>query len=259
MKKILLGSLLVLFALSSLFLVGCGGDDDDDNNGNNVTNPPDIDTNLDYMVMMVQMSEEYRDGIAQILVYYANDVDPINTLTLTVNGTEVSMETYLGFWYGSCPGITEGQTCAVNAVINGTSYNASVAAAYIPSVNWPDEWDPTASHALTWTMGGSNMYQLFSGASTWYDEEYNQFDDDAETDLASSARSYTVPANWLDSGEYENSLDFTLMEMNWATSGRFAVITSAGDEMEYGDDYWRTTDKREIARDMLDKLLPVIK
>jgi|GEM_PF-5345118 len=92
MKKILLGSLLILFALSSLFLVGCGGDDDDDdNNGNNVTNPPDIDTNLDYMVMMVQMSEEYRDGIAQILVYYADDVDPITSCTLTVNGTAEEM------------------------------------------------------------------------------------------------------------------------------------------------------------------------
>ncbi|MCF7858183.1 MAG: hypothetical protein K9N07_02505 [Candidatus Cloacimonetes bacterium] len=218
MKKSALLFFVITFSLL-LFISGCSKDD-----GNNGTTGPSIDPN-DYDFYMVvseaDLSGEYMITVSPI------ENNTIESLELVVNDYSVTMVNYvnMNMWAGTTT-LDQGQTYPVALTMNDIDYSFNMKTAYIPSVNWPEEWIVTEATDLSWSLTADAQYQdLYATATdyTIWDEQY--------VNLDASARSHTIPANWVDSTLTNYNL--LLMEMNFSFDENLICNCMSASEVDY--------------------------
>jgi len=241
MKKFLL-VILVIGVFSSMFFTGCK-----DNKSNSTTTAPDPMhlENLDYF--MAVASENYK-GMYYIFIDSYNENATINTAALTINGIDIPLisEGYEGWvsWFGSVE-LTQGQdiVCVLN--INGNSYNLNLTVPYHPNLTWPESYNPGVSTTLSWTLSGDSEYQYFEGDAEGFDyETMETIEESKYVTLDQSDRSFTIPANWLNSDldEYE----FDLLEYSFEADGKVGAAIGDGSEATYYPDIKKSDRRKEM-------------
>ena len=257
MKKGFLWFLILAFAASSLVLVGCG---DDDGDGGGGTNPPGVDDidDFDFAIVISEWDDGSRTHYWDALITPVDYTNPITTLTLSIGGNEVTVNNDWGVWMGNLGTLTPGQSYTVEAVINGTTFSQDITISYWPSTTLPTTWDITQPLELNWTMAGNNMWQsIYADYVYWMDGSEETWDD-VEMELAASARSATLPANWVDipTGAYYD-VDLSILEVNWAYNNRFLVLSDAENYEMYWSEH-TDAERHERARQHLDTVLDLL-
>ncbi|MCD4829189.1 MAG: hypothetical protein K8R90_07180 [Candidatus Cloacimonetes bacterium] len=258
MKKTLMGILILVFAASSLFVVGCG--DDNGGGGGGTTNPPgpgDVD-DFDFFMAITELTARDRTDWWSIMVIPLSPDNPIVTLELSIDGQSVPIEFYYDIWSAEYTGFTRGQSYTITAVVNGTTFTEDITIVYWPFTNLPMAWNMSEPFDLEWTLDGDNMWQMVSASASWWDPDTDDYQSvEQELELSPSDRSATIPANWLDiPADVSADVILGLAETNWAFNNRFAVISTAYD-FNY---YWATRDldRNEITRRHIDRMLDLI-
>jgi len=227
----------------------------------NNAQPPDVDQ-FDYVVVISEEVDQYRDNYWAIIVMANDDAVTINSLDVTVDGQSVDMTQSYGYWFGDYFSLTQGAISNISAVIDGVSYSQSIQICYWPEIDFPETFDVTQSYDLSWTLGGDNMWQVIDGYADWYNPDAGSTEYSYDTiNLSVSARSHTIPANWLGVPYgVEYYFDLGLYQANWAYTDCFVVISSAGDYNYYwsNDVTGRERDCSAIARAHAQKVLDLI-
>jgi len=224
MRKLWL-PLIVILAAMSLFIAACG--DDEDNN--NITNPDDAD----WVITLFQIPDNLRAGFMFEAWWNgaATDITEADVFTATVGGTNVPLESYFygGEWVisGYDFPLDTGTDYVVKFFKNGNLIvEKSVKTCYPVSCTFPTAYDPTQAAALNWTVANNNQSQFVSVSSsnyptsTEYDEELYQ--------VSNSSRSYTIPANAVQSMGVGTDYELGILEYNHYFSGTCYLTTTQG-------------------------------
>lgn len=231
MKKLTILLLLVMVSAILLF-TGCAKDDDD----NGLTGIPDITpTNYDWDITL--MSTDFKS--TEYIVYAdwlgsSSAITDTDVFTLDIDGQ--SHELMGGYDDGDWSFFS---TAELNS---GTLYNlvfkkngSQVAAKnfripYQPTVTFPNTFDPTKTAKVTWQLQADNKYQaivLFS--------EGDNDDDEYSKDISASARTFTFPANSVESYGPNTGYGMMLAEANFEKVGRVAFSSISYELQEYGN------------------------
>ena len=226
---ILLGLLVALLLLSA-----CGDED------NNLTSIPDItNQGFDWDITVVDLADantketsywvhcEWLGAESSIV---ATDVFSIKFDNQSYN---LAGGLYFGIWSFSTEAmLNSGTTYAVEFYKNGTKIaNSALKIPHRANANFPTTFDPALPASLTWSLDQSNPFQAISVYG------YNPDTDDssdAEMFISSSARSYTIPAQTIESFGANGEYDITLMQADFHKVGRYAFTSISGTMMQYG-------------------------
>jgi hypothetical protein len=224
MKKLTIILLLVLVSAFLLFS-GCKKDKDDDDGG--ITGIPDITpSNYDWDIYFMDYSSDGRASEYMIWADWLGENSAISeedTFTISLNG-----ETH-EFWGGNYGG--EWSFYAMAELEPGTEYSMvfkknddtvaskSMRMPYQPDATFPSVFDPASSATMSWEMAGNNNFQVVSLSSEGEgDDDY----DDWEKAIDVSARTFTFPANAVESYGPDTQYSMSLAQMNFEKSNRVA-------------------------------------
>jgi hypothetical protein len=242
MKKTVLW-LLVLTMIVSLALTGCGKDKKSTNNTITGSDLADLENGDFDFFLGITSFDIYDKGTYLVMIQSYDYEQQITSATLSINNQEVplSQEGYDGyyFFYGEVM-LNQGQAAAYDVTVNSASYSGELTIPYQPqNVNFPMEFNPAQSYDISWSLGGNSQYQLFEVYGyNWDDDE----EDGEYKELSPSARSFTIPANWVNSGfEY---YDIALSEFSANWSGKFIAVAFDGSIAEYGYEEWKTNQQK---------------
>jgi len=220
MKKIFLFMIVLVFA-STLFIAGCGDDD-----GGSTTDPTIYEMeDYNYFLSISNVLNDDRDSY--VIIISSLNQNQIETAELEINGEEIVLEEqgYEGFnfWIAAFDEVDTGLNLLCDLKIDDKSYSLNLILPAYPIVNWPTEFDPTLGYDINWTLEANSQYQYFYGSGATYDWEGSEEYDEEIVELDVSARSYSIPENWLDSDLQD--YDFSLDEYSIAVDGK--VIAAA--------------------------------
>ena len=230
---------LVFILGSFLMIAGCGGSDDNDNDNNNTlpTNPDAVTSeNADWLVSLMAIPGAKDELTQYVIVRYlltANVPTTDDDVVLMINNVDVALEgysvipgTYMGY-----VDLNEGTEYAVKFIYNGTTkIDTQLKIAYMPSVTFPATFTANQAAAISWTQGGNNQYQFIEALSI--SPDYTDESDEVKQ-LDVSARSYTFPANSVESYGSGTLYYLILDQMNFKIENRIALMSYANDSQEY--------------------------
>lgn len=224
---ILLGLIAVLMLLSA-----CGSE------GNDLTSIPDITfEGFDWDIMVVDL----EGSNAKESSYWVNCEwlgSPSAISNTDVFSIKFDDQSYvltgfnLGTWsFNAEAMLNPGTTYAVEFYKNGTKIaNSTLKTPYRATVTFPATFDPAMPASLSWSLAESNPFQAISVFG--YDPE-NDDSSDAEIFISSSDRSYTIPAQTIESFGANGEYDITLMQADFHKAGRYAFTALHGRMNEY--------------------------
>ena len=243
MKKIFFILMIVSMAFS-LATLGCSKNSSSNNDNNNTAGPNFNPDDYDYYFAVFR-NGGLRDSYA-VSVMPSDSTNVIESVTLSVNGTNVEMAAvgYINAWYGTYE-FNQGDNYEFNLNIDGIAYNYNLQIASQYNVNWPENYNPAEATELTWIQQTDCDYQDFN------------LDGDGSEDktqvLETSARSFTIPANWI--GTTYNIYTLEFWGINYKEVNGKMLVTS--DELSSRDYYnFGKSQKEEISyQQHLEKLL----
>ncbi len=226
MKKI-----TILFFIVTLSMLGViSGCSDDDGSGG--TTDPSINPE-DYNFYMIVSDTESREDYVITLIPMNNNI--ITSIEISVNGVNVTMTNYMDMWSGLID-MEEGQTYQVEATINGINHSLTINTPYVPTVEWPVNWNVTEPTTINWSLAANAEYQEFYATAT----DYITWDDNY-ADLSPSDRTFMIPENWVDPLLTDYSL--MLIELNFSFEDNLIVSCMSADVIGYG--IFRDVSERE--------------
>lgn len=236
MKKL---TIMLLLVLVSVFLLvgGCGKDNDDDGD-NGISGIPDITpANYDWYVYFLDYSTfDFRSNEYLIWAEWLGNSSAIteeDVFTLDINGETHGFQGgyYFGEWsFNAMAELEPGTQYNLVFKKNGnTVASQTMRMPYQAEVSFPATFDPTKTASMTWEMAGNNKYQVVSLYSESYDD-----DDDWDKSIAVSARSFTFPANAVESYGPDTEYGMMLAQMNFEKTGRIAFSSISFASEEYG-------------------------
>ncbi len=254
MKKNLLVVISLLVTASMLmFFTGCADNDDDNDidNGNDVGpvsgifGPEDLDPDNYDFFLGIYYGIENRPEDHYIIVMPVNPDYSDADVSLTANGQPIELMTYEWFdeWFGSAS-LEEGESYIFELTTGSESYSADLTIPYnTTSISFPETYDPTQSHEVTWTLANDNENQ-FAYADSRLGEPDEYYD---ETDLPyievlnPSDRQHTFPADIVETYGPETKYELGILQTNFEISGRFATIAISPDHRTYDEEQREVT------------------
>ncbi len=169
----------------------------------------------------------------QALFVYHNAGVTIDSLVVTVNGTELDM--YVSYnAHGGYP-FVEGETYTIDVTVNGTYHQAvDLTIATTPVVDFPTYFEEGVDALVSWSLNknAKTQYIYFSNAR---EDPYSPYNNPIY--LYSAQRRYTMDAELFN--QHTNShIGIVLREYNWITQGEFLFRSGT---VVYNDE-WRAED-----------------
>jgi len=216
MRKTLM-FLLIITLLLSLAIFGCSKNKSTNNgNGDGILNPQDYDFGL--IVYDLGFRNTY-----EIEVTNWDWENPITDVQLNINGNPVTIQSGLGEY-----DFTPGQTYNFDLTIGRAVYDFDLQINSNLFVNWPETYDPSQATTVNWTQLEDPDYQDFFLEG--YDMSWDEYEYEYEV-LNNSARSFTIPANWIGSSWFEYYM--SLWSVNYTVSGNLIAASESSDGMSY--------------------------
>lgn len=240
MKKLIMFLLLSVMVLT--LFTGCGDEDDD---GGTTSPTPQEMEDMDFIMTMI--NGMYGRAEYGVMIMANEENATLESAELVINGVIVPLETddymtdiYFGFY-----DVAEGTNLACEITINGDLHELDLIASDYPVVTWPTAFDPTMSYDISWELGIDSQYQIFGAYGSTIDWEIYEVieEDDRYVELDTSARSYTMPANWILSGL--ESYDLLLQETSFDYNSDIAAICVSASSAMY-EDGWEKRDNLDL-------------
>ncbi len=232
---------LTLLVLLLLFIGGCKNSSTSSNDDNDTET---LDgTEFNYYMTVFSNYDQGKEGSYYIYVYKEKG-DEITSLLLSINGVDYEMyhEPFMEGWIASEQvQLNPGEEYNFNININENLYSKSFSLTipYKPEVNWPETVNIEESTQFNWTLGKDAMYQEFNG---YADKGLNDETESNYKVLSTSARSFTMPANWLPK-DYD-TYSFDVFELNYYKDGnKFLAVSGEGDGM----DYYNSKNRKQVS------------
>lgn len=223
MKKFLILILAALLAIGML-LTACDKD-------NEITDPAEAD----WSVAFVRTIDSGKDATHFVTVSWAGEENEFvapNSLTLKVDGEELPLQVYNEVWFGDAT-LVSGQTYDIELIIDGeTACDGSLTMVNEVSGSFPATYDPSSSATISWAVSGTGNNDSQIVSATSYDP-VNFTHDSFDEVLTPSARSYTFPAEAVESYGADTMYSLEITEMNAKTVSDVMLISSHGDDKDY--------------------------
>ena len=175
-----------------------------------------------YDFAFIVVAPFFRD-VYQILVTNWDYENPLTNVQLNVNGNPVIITDGWGE-YDFTAGLTYNFDLAINRVV----YDFDLQICSNLTGNWPEFYNPTQETSIIWTQQNNPNYQDFFLEG--YDENWENSEYKYEV-LNNSARSFTIPANWIASTWYEYYM--SIWTVNYIESGNLIAMSDKWDGMGY--------------------------
>lgn len=250
MKKLTILLLLVMVSAMMLF-TGCAKDDD-------ITGIPVIDdTNYDWDITI--MASDFKS--AEYLIWAdwlgsSSAITDTDEFTLDIDGqTHELMGGYDdGDWsFFSTAELNSGELYNLVFKKNGNQVAAkNFRIPYQPTVTFPSTFDPTKTAKVTWQLTADNKYQSIALFS-----EGDNDDDEYSKDISASARTFTFPANSVESYGPNTGYGMMLAEANFEKVGRVAFSSISYELQEYGNvitGKFEVSNLRKIAKNLRQRM-----
>ncbi|MBN2830397.1 MAG: hypothetical protein JXR56_08770 [Candidatus Cloacimonetes bacterium] len=249
--------LILILAIAALGIVGCGEDDDNNTNTGpyifDPTNPADANiSGIDWAVIATNYGDYDKDN-TESAVFIMPMYDSIwtlaypfvNDISLTINGVSITLSLfgydgiYMPVWYGEVS-MPEGETYpfTLNVTeLNGTghTYSADLKTIFTTDTfTYQNYYVPGEALNFSWSLPGSNQYQMATASSYAYDWiNDTEYEDEYSVELSNTLRTFSFPANCVNNyGDYTDYY-FSIDQYNQAINGRFLAMSTYSDYMDY--------------------------
>jgi hypothetical protein len=254
MRKLLLLSLLLLSMLM-LFTTACVGDDPTNTDITTPTSVDDLTPGLAEWAVILTGGEVKSTYVVGVVWVGGLDIPATDdTATLTVNGTDIEIESmFPGMWVGSC-NATQGADATIKFVYNGeTKVDTSLKLVnFITGSSFPSVYNPAQTANISWTLPTNNPHQIVSINAT--KDTAKDWSGDYSKEINVGERSFTFPANPIANAPAGATYNLGVSQVNFKIKSKIALMSINGAMSDPYVGKAKPEDMRNLAVRMLNTL-----
>jgi hypothetical protein len=268
MKKSILSIIVMAMLLSmALFVASCNSSDNDGDGGISgvVLDPEELDpsqVDFYFAVTYLDFDEwDYREDYYVLNVIPINPMIDVENVIVMVDNEEIQGEFYYGYFIAEVQ-LNPGQEYEFKLIAGDTTYSANLKTTYnATNASFPDEFNPSQSHTVSWSLSNNNQYQIADAWSYLWDWENEDNDQESEymKALSPSDRQHTFPANAVENFGPETEYELAIVQVNMKTSGKLVMMANSGVWADYYDYDYKNEDMKEKIANRSQKIIELLK